>query len=165
MYKFVLGENSDGNTIYVNTISSPAGTYISRRPYIFALLKEILLSQTLRGQRIVIEQDMGRNIGTTDIVTTSDSDNVYYARPLKSEVYYRFAKNRYPQLCSTLTIVVDKDADGNYEVSDTWIGNNRPPFPGDVAATKSSLQYWATHALVPDSQPVQTKSLTKTCPY
>jgi hypothetical protein len=165
MYKFMLDESNDDYDIYVNLITSSAGYYLSRRPYVIALIKELLSTRKLRGARIVIEQNMGRNIGTTDIVSTSDADTVYYAQPLKSEIYSRFAKSRYPQASNLLTVVIVRDSDGNYEVSDTWIGSNYPAFPGDQHATADSKEYWKTHALVQDTQVVQSRSITKTCPY
>ena len=108
---------------------------------------------------------MGRDIGTTDIVATNDKDTIYYAQPLKSDVFSRFAKNRYPQTSSMLTVIVERDSDGNYEVSDAWIGNSHPAFPGDKNETTASRGYWQTHALVQDAQVIQSKSLTKTWPY
>lgn len=138
---------------------------MSRRPYVIALIKELLSTNVLRGERIVIEQDMGRDIGTTDVVSTSDKDTIYYAQPLKSDVFSRFAKNRFPQVSSMLTVIVEQDADGNYEVSDTWIGGNHPAFPGDIHETIASKKYWQTHALVHDAQAIQPKSLTKSWPY
>ncbi|HSW79817.1 MAG TPA: hypothetical protein VLG47_03500 [Candidatus Saccharimonadales bacterium] len=161
----MLDETNDAYDIYINLISSSAGHYISRRPHLIGLVKELLSNITLRGARIVIEQDMGRGIGTSDIVATSDTDIIYYAQPLKSEVYSRFAKNRYPQSSSLLTVVVARDSDGNYEVCDAWVGSKHPAFPGDQHATAESKEYWKTHALVHDAQVVQSKTITKTCPY
>jgi hypothetical protein len=165
MYKFMLDETNDEYNVYVNSISSSAGHYLSRRPYVYALIRELLSTRKLWGGRIVIEQDMGRNIGTTDVVSTSDKDTIYYAQPLKSEVFSRFAKNRYPQVSTMLTVIVDRDADGNYEVTNAWIGSNHPAFPGDQFATADSKEYWKTHALVQDAQVIQSRSLTKMCPY
>lgn len=161
----MLDESNDVYDVYVNLISSSAGHYLSRRPYVIALVKELLAVKTLRGERIVIERNMGRDIGTTDVVPTSDKDTIYYARPLKSDVYSRFAKNRHPQTSNTLTVIAQRDSDGNYEVSDTWIGTSRPPFPGDKQETAESRTYWQTHALVQDAHVIQSKTLTKTCPY
>lgn len=108
---------------------------------------------------------MGHNIGTTEVVSTTDKDSIYYARPLKTEVFSRFAKNRYPQVSNMLTIVAEQDSEGDYEVTDVWIGGNHPAFPGDKAATVDSREYWENHALVPDSQDIQSKTLTRVCPY
>jgi hypothetical protein len=165
MYKFVLYKSSNEYEVYVNLITSPAGFYLSRRPHVIALIRELVSTKKLRGDRVVIEQNMGRDIGTTDIVSTSDADTIYYAQPLKSETYARFAKSRYPQTSNLLTVVAIRDSDGNYEVSDAWIGSKHPAFPGDKHATADSIEYWKTHALVQDAQVVQIRTITKTCPY
>ncbi|MGH7238582.1 MAG: hypothetical protein ACREHG_00800 [Candidatus Saccharimonadales bacterium] len=165
MYKFILTQSGGNYEVYVNLISSSAGHYLSRRPYIITLIKEVLASLDLRGDRVIVERDMGRAIGSTDIITTSDKDTIYYAQPIKNEVFSRFARNRYPESSQVLTIVVVRDADGDYEVQDTWIGNASPPFPGDEHETMDSKTYWQKHALVQDAQPIQSKSITRICPY
>jgi hypothetical protein len=165
MYRYVLDDTNRDYSVYVNLISSSAGHYLNRRPYVIALIKDVLYSHRLQGERIIIEHDMGRNIGTTDIVDTTDKDTIFYAQASKSNVYLRFARNRYPQTSSLLTIVALKDSRGDYEVSDVWIGGAHPAFPGDRYETSDSREYWGTHAMVQDAQVVQSKSVTKTCPY
>ena len=165
MYKFILDNSNDDYDIYIDLISSAAGRYLSRRPYVIALIKKLIATKRLSEKRVVIEQDMGRGIGTTDIVTTSEKDTIYYAQALKTNVYLRFAKNRCPQISNILTVILERDDDGNYEVIDVWIGSNYPAFPGDKHETTASKKFWQTHALVQDSQVIQSKSLTKTCPY
>lgn len=161
----MLDDTNDEYDVYINLISSSAGRYLSRRPHIISLVRELSAASTLKGRRIVIERDMGRAIGTTDVVATGDTDTIYYAQPVKSEVFSRFAKNRFAQPSSVLTVIFIQDDDGNYEVSDTWIGADHPAFPGDQFAGAESMQYWQTHALVQDAQVVQSKSVTKNCPY
>lgn len=165
MYKYIISEIDPDHEIYVNLISSSAGHYLSRRPYVIGLIKELLTSRKLNGPRIVIEQDMGRNIGTTDIVDTSTNDSIYYAQPIKTAAFSRFAKNRYPQPSNILTVIVELDSEGNYEVSDTWIGAYCPGFPGAKDETAESRTYWESHALVHDAQSIQSRSITKVCPY
>ena len=165
MYKFTIYKSDKGYEVYINLISSSAGHYLSRRPYVMNLIKEALPTLSIKGDKVIIERNMGRGIGNSDVVTTSDNDNIYYAQPIKKVVYSRFAKNRIPNPSQTLTIVLQKDDDGNYEVSDTWIGNSRPPFPGDENETDDSKTFWETHALIHDAQIIQTKSITKNCPY
>ncbi len=165
MYRFIIDETKDEYDIYINLISSLAGVYLSRRPYVIALIKELLSNKELSGKRVVIEQDMGRDIGTTDVVSTNIKDTIYYALPLKSKVFSRFAKNRRPKVSSTLTVVLNRDTDNNYEVTNVWIGADYPAFPGDEHATAESREYWKTHALVQDALIIQSKSITKLCPY
>ncbi len=165
MYKFMLTVAESDHEVYVNLISSPAGHYLSRQPHVISLLKEALNSIDFSGERIVIELNMGRTIGNTDIVETSDKDTIYYAQPLKTDVYSRYAKHRYPQPSQNLTIVAVKDNDGGYEIQDTWVGAACPPFPGGEHATAASKIYWQNHALVDNAQAIQTKTITRDCPY
>lgn len=165
MYKFMLSQPDSEYEVYVDLIASSAGHYLSRRPYVINLIKEVLPSLDLHGDRLIIERDMGRAIGNTDIVATSDKDTIYYAQPVKSQVFSRFARNRYPESSQIITIIARRDSSGSYEIQDTWIGAASPPFPGDDYEDADSKTYWQTHALVHDSRVIQTKSVTKTCPY
>src|SRR5438270_126214 len=165
MYRYVIVQSPKGYEVYINLISSSAGHYLSRRPYVINLIKEVLGTMKLRGDHVEIEHDMGRNIGNTDIIETSEKDTIYYAQPNKTTVYSRYAKNRYPLPSKTLTIILARDKAGDYEVCDTWIGPCSPPFPGHEKETANSKPYWQTHALVQDAQPIQSKSITKLCPY
>lgn len=165
MYKHIITESPTGFEVYVNLIDSEAGHYLSRQPYVINLIKEVLATVTLSGATVSLEQDMGRVIGNTDIVDTTDRDTIFYAKPIKKGVFSCYAKNRYPIPSNSLSILLQRDADNNYEVTNTWIGPMCPAFPGDAKAVANSRQYWQTHALVQDSQLIQSKTITKTCPY
>jgi hypothetical protein len=165
MYRYVIVESEKGYVVYVNLIASSAGTYLSRQPYVIGLIKEVLEPMVINGTKLTIEHDMGRVIGNTDIVETSSKDTVYYAQPHKKAVYSRYVKNRQPLPSSVLSIILHKDEEGNFELLDTWIGPYSPPFPGDDLATSKSKLFWENHALIQDSQVVQTKTITKVCPY
>ena len=165
MYKYVITQSPSGYEVYVNLIASPAGQCLSRQPYIINLIKEVLANTKLTKPQTAIEHDMGRIIGNTDIVETTEKDTIYYAQPNKKNIFLRFAKNRHPSPSHKLTIIIQRDTDGNYEVTNTWIGPCSPPFPGDKKATTKSKTYWESHALVPDAQAVQSKTITKLCPY
>jgi hypothetical protein len=129
------------------------------------LIKEVLAVKKLKGPRPVIEHDMGRVVGNCNIVTTTDTDVVFYALPTKRKSYHRFVKNRSMLPSNSVTISLSKDNEGNYELTDAWIGAFAPPFPGDELETSDSKQYWETHAIIDDTQPVQSKTITKDCPY
>lgn len=165
MYRHIIAAIANGREIYVNMIDSSAGHYLSRRPYVINLIKEVLEPMELTDSLISMEYDMGRVIGNTDIVETSDKDTIYYARPYKKSFFSRYAKNRNPSPSQMLTIILLQDEDGNYELSDTWIGPYSPPFPGDENETIKSKTYWENHALVQDIHVVQSKTITKVCPY
>jgi hypothetical protein len=165
MYKYVITESETGYEVYVDLITSSAGHYLSRQPYVINLIKEVVIPMKLTDARVIIERDMGRVIGNTDIVETTEKDTIFYAQPAKKDVFSRYARNRYPSPSRKLTIILERDDEGNYEVHDTWVGPCSPPFPGDERATAKSKTYWETHALVQDAQAVQSKTITKVCPY
>lgn len=165
MYKYTILESGTGYEVYVNLIDSLAGHYLSRQPYVINLMKEVLLAQKLTGPTLVVEKDMGRVIGNTDIIETTEKDTIYYAQPVKQTVFSRYAKNRFPKPSRKLTLHLSKDQNGDYEVTDAWIGPSCPPFPGGQNETSASKAYWESHALVQDAQPVQSRSITKVCPY
>ncbi|MCL5113236.1 MAG: hypothetical protein M1554_02015 [Patescibacteria group bacterium] len=152
-------------SIYIDQIFSPAGQYLSRHPHLYKIIEEVLVDYELNGKNIVIETKFKKDIGTTDIIPTTPTDNIYYAKAIKSTVFYRFAKNRFPQKSNILTMIIRKDKSGNYEVYDVWIGNNYPALPSGRDTTKKSKDFWDSHALVQDAISIQTKSITKTCPY
>ncbi|HVC35885.1 MAG TPA: hypothetical protein VNE40_00355 [Candidatus Dormibacteraeota bacterium] len=165
MYRYVVAESPDGYQVWVNLITSSAGRYISRQPHLITLIKEVLAPMSLSGSRVSIERDMGRVIGNTDIVETSEKDSIFYAQPYKMNVFSRYVKNRFSPPSHKLTLIIQQDNEGNYELTDTWIGPCSPPFPGDIKETTKSKLYWASHALVSDAQIVQAKTITKVCPY
>lgn len=165
MYKYTVRESRNGCEVYVNLVSSSAGLHINRQPYLLNLIKEILEPLRLTDSEVLIERDMGRVIGNTDIVKTDDKDSVFYAQPHKTNVFARYVKNRSLTPSSKLTVILHRDKDGNYEISDTWVGPCSPPFPGDARETALSKVYWETHALIMDVKAIRSKTITKVCPY
>ncbi len=161
----MIAELPTGYDVYVNLIASSAGHYLSRQPYVINLIRDVLLPMELDGQSITIERDMGRVIGNTDIIDTTEKDTIFYAQVQKENVFSRFARNRYPSPSQTITIILEKDSEGHYELIKTWIGPCTPPFPGDAKETGKSKDYWLTHAFAQDAHAVQSRTITKDCPY
>jgi hypothetical protein len=164
MQKYFIVDEPTGYKVYLDPISSDAGKYLSHKPYVMGLIIEVLSETNLTDKTVKIEHEMGRHIGTTDIVETTDRDIIYYAKPVKKEHYLRFAKNRIAEKSSRLSIQLARDEDGNYEVCDTWIGPHSPASPGMESEHASSDKYWSMHAMVHDSVPIQTKTITKEKP-
>ncbi|HEX8182235.1 MAG TPA: hypothetical protein VF575_01380 [Candidatus Saccharimonadales bacterium] len=163
--KHVIGKTNNGVTVYVDLISSQAANQISRQPYLLNLLKELVERTVITGNELQFDQDMGRPVGHESIVETSDTDTVIYAQKLKDDVYTRFVKNAKPKPTQHVTLILQKNTDDEYELIDTWIGRLSPPRPGSKYENAESIPYWATHAYVLDGEPVQSKSITKDCPY
>ena len=163
--KHIIGQTNNDITLYVDLISSQAGVKIARQPYLLGLLRELIQRTKITGKELQFDQDMGRPVGLESIVETSDGDSIIYAQKLKDPTYTRFVKNAKPKPTQYVTIIVQKDDDGSYELLDTWIGRLTPPRPGSNYENAESRPYWESHAYVLDGEPVQSKSITKVCPY
>lgn len=160
-----VGQTQNGLQVYAHLTGSKVGKSVSRQPRLLTLAQEMLTSVKLRGPEICVEYDMRRQIGYDFIISTTDTDTVFYARLTGDTIYTRFVKNGEPSPSSYLTLILLQDSDKNYELSDVWIGHPNPPRPGSVDETAESKPYWSNHAIILGDQSLQSQSLTKTCPY
>jgi hypothetical protein len=164
--KHPVGSTRDGATVVIDLIHSDAAKHISQQPHILGLAQEALQKITLQGKDIRIEHDMGRPIGYNFVVDTKDTDTVFYAQLLRDNVYSRFVKNGKPLATQCLSLILAKqDGEDAYELLDVWVGGLNPPRPGSANETTQSIPYWKTHAIVLDKQQLQTRTITKECPY
>lgn len=163
--KHLIGHTHNGISVYVDLIGSQAAKHIAQQPQLLALAREMLRESAVNDSEISIEYDMGRSIGYSFVVSTSEKDTVLYAQLVRDTTYTRFVKNGKPVATQYLTAKLRRDNDEGYELYDIWIGNHRPPRPGCEDETNESKSYWANHAFVLDGQPLQSQSITKTCPY
>lgn len=166
MQKHILLESPDGYEVYVDLINSRAGKYISSQPYVATLIKEILSKKKLPKKKdIILEHDLGRAIGNCYTVVTSEKDTIFYALPVKKTTMQRFVRHRQPEQTTHLTILVSHDDEGNFEVTDTWLGNYCPPFPSADLAQEESLSFWDNHAIIADMHDIQQRTITSERPF
>ena len=165
MYSIAVGTSANNHQVYANIINSAAGRCFSRQPYLVSLAKVIVESLELIDSTMHVTRDLGRTIGNTNIVTTKDKDLIFYAQRLKQSDVLRFVKNRSMEPSSELSIILRKDSDGNYELTDVWIGPACPSFPGAADESEDSKTYWQTHALTAGSESISLQSVTNVCPY
>lgn len=163
--KHTIAKTSNDVTVYVDLIHSQAAVQIARQPYVLGLLKELIERTVITGKDLRLEQDMGRTVGNEAVIETTDADAIVYAQRLKDPIYTRFVKNGRPNPTQFMSIVLRKDEENCYELLDTWIGHLSPPRPGSEHENAESRDYWENHAYVLDGEPVQSKSITKDCPY
>ena len=126
------------------------------------------LAQIHSGQRedIVEETDLGRNVGDNIRVATSDNDEVVYAQRPNRQGLTRFVKNRKPEPCSTVTIILKRSPDSNYVLVTAYIGTRAPAEPWDPKwATDESVPFWNTHALVWGCEETVPGTETTECPW
>jgi len=163
--KHPIGQTRNGVLVHVDLIHSQAAKHIAQQPHLLGLAKEMLGKTIAREAEVSIECNMGRAIGYSLVVGTTEKDTILYGRLLRDDIYTRFVKSGKPTPTQYLTASLRREADGSYELCDIWIGKRNPPRPGSADETADSKPYWSTHAFVFEHQTLQLQTLTKTCPY
>ncbi|HLZ15113.1 MAG TPA: hypothetical protein VKQ34_03920 [Candidatus Saccharimonadales bacterium] len=164
--KHPVGRTQNGKQVYVDLIYSDAAKHIAAQPHLLRLIAEVLPQTTLTGSSLSIECDMGRTIGYDFVVSTGETDSVFYAQLVHDNIFTRFIKNGEPLATPYLTLVLELDTKKDvYELRNAWIGRLCPPLPGSEQEIAESKAYWARHAFVLSNQPLQLRTVTKTCPY
>jgi hypothetical protein len=163
--KHPIAHTRNGMAVYADLLQSPAAAHIAHQPYLLGLVKELVGQISATGKEVRIDRDMGRSIGYSSLVETTEKDTILYAQLSRGSAFTRFVKNGEPLSTQYLSIVLRRDEDGEYELHDTWLGRLTPPLPGSDNEASASKTYWATHALVFGNHSVQPRSVTKVCPY
>jgi hypothetical protein len=161
--KHPIANTLSGTPVYVDLINSAASSNIAQQPHLLGLVVELLRSTKITGASPSLEHDFGRNIGNSDIVKTTDKDIIVYAKRLKQDNFTRFVRRRMPTPTSFVSIELKKDSDGEYALTNAWIGRLAPPYPQDETAKDDS--YWSEHATVLEGQPIQLRTITTVSPY
>jgi len=155
MKRLPVGTTKDGKSVYVDTVRSHAATHLADTPGLLELVKELIPQVTADRSNIYLDHDFGREVGVSDLVTTSEQDKILYAKRPNRNNYTRFALHRKPEPTSFVSIVLHKDPAGGYELWSAWVGRAVPPFPGDKYETADSVLFWRTHALAWGNQKIQ----------
>jgi hypothetical protein len=162
----LAGYSQNELPVYVDLCRSEAAKHISRDPHLMTWATEVLSRTNLDKTVVNLEYDMGHNVGFDYVVKTGPTDVIFYVQQVKDKVYTRFIKNGLPLATNYISMRLEQsDNDGLYWLSDIWIGRLTPPVPGSSNENSKSRTYWEDHALVFVNQPIQSRTLTKTCPY
>lgn len=160
-----LATTRNGYNVFMDPKHSHAATHLADTPGLRDVAEEVIPALAPSEDNQVITIDMERTIGLTDLVETTDADEIIYAKRLNRDNFTRFVKGRSPSPSSLVTMVLRKFDDGSYELWSVWIGPNAPSFPGGGHETKESYTFWENHALVWGTQEVQPGSETTTRPW
>lgn len=163
--KHPVGLTANNIPVYVDLTNSQAAVHIARHPHLLGLVKEVIQRLAPTVPIVNSEHDMGRDIGYSFVVETTDKDTILYARLLHDDIYTRFVKNGKPTKTSFLTILLLKEDDNTYALHDTWIGRINPPRPGSPHETPESESYWTNHAFILDNQTIQSRTVTRERPH
>lgn len=162
----LVGHTQNNIPVNVDLVKSEAAKHISRQPYLLGLAAEALRNTALEESVVNLEHDMERVIGYDFVVKTTGTDTIFYVQLVQDKIYTRFTKNGKPLSTSFVSIVLQRSQKGDsYNMHDVWIGRLTPPRPGSAEETAQSKLYWEDHAYIFENQPIQPRTLTKTCPY
>lgn len=163
--KHFITQTKNGRAVYIDLIYSPSATTIAEQPYILKYVRQILPKTTASENQIRLETNMGRAVGY-DFVTTTTEDTVsFYGKLLKETAYTRFVKKGEPKSTSFMSVVLRRDADGDYELYKIWIGRLHPSIPDSPDEMPESKAFWKTHAYIFNHQNIAPRSITTVCPY
>lgn len=154
--------------IFYDSVNSHASTHFADTPNLRELVVEVLENRDINKDELEFDIDMGRSVGTCDVVETDSSDEIVYAfrKNRREQGYVPFTKSRPAQPNSYVSIALLANPDGTYELSSAWIGTwDDPPFPQQPHATDESKPYWSTHAFVWGSQEIIPGTELDKCPW
>lgn len=165
MQREFLGKTKNGASVYLDFKTSHAVTHFESQPSLRSAVEELIPTIEATADTVRIEHDMGKVIGTTDLIETTDQDEIVYAMRPRRKVYSRFVKNKATTPTSWVTIVLHKNKKGEYILHTAFAGRNTPSFPGGDYLPEQSRDFWSKHALVWGSQEVIPDTETSVCPW
>lgn len=114
-----------------------------------------IIKGTRRSPQIfnILSKDFGRPVGTTKCVTVHPVDHVVWIRLKGRNVWGKFVWDRQPETTSHLTLIL-KLVRGQWRLIRAFPGEHAPAFPGDRNEAPASRTFWANHAMVRGSIPV-----------
>lgn len=154
-----IGLSKNGIEVMYDPIHSHAATHLEDTPQLLGLVKEAISKLDLHDQRVTTHVDMGRPVGTCDVVATDAHDEIVYGmrKNREDEGLVPFTKSRQGEPCRTVAILLDQIMDGSYELDSAWVGvygDDDEPFPQASDATERSVGFWINHAFVHGSQEI-----------
>lgn len=158
--------SKNGAEVWYDAEDSHAATHIADTPELKGLAAEVIARSDLVGKYLQFHIDMGRIVGTSDLVKNKPGDAIVYAKRLNRDNYTVFNKSRGPEPSSLVTVAVEKGDDDKYKLVSTWIGpSDLPSFPGTERETPDSKAFWAEHSLAWGRQEIQPGTETTVCPW
>ncbi len=162
----LIANSLNDKVVWVDTVSSHAATHIADTPNLKGLAAEVISKTVLDKTYHQLHKDLGRIVGTCDLIDNQPGDEIVYAKRINRNEYTVFNKTRPPQPSSLVTVAVEKRDDQTYELVSAWIGpSDSPSFPGTEREAAESKEFWANHSLAWGRQTIQPESETTVCPW
>ncbi len=151
-------------SVHIDHDATKVALHIQETPHLLDLVREIIADTDIEGENIAIEKNLGRVVGETTLIETTDDDEIVYAKRLGRDKFTRFVKHKAAQPTSYVTIILHR-ADEGYNLWSAWCGKLVPTSPGDEDEMPKSRGFWSDHALVFDETIIQSGTATPICPW
>lgn len=150
----LLAVSKNNQSVFVDVENTNVKLHLLEYPNILELVKIVAQNSVLEGANVGIEYDMGEVVGKTSCVQTTDSDEIVYAKRLQRDSYSRFVKGRELEDTHFVSAVFFQK-DYGYLLWSAWCGNLVPTSPDAEGRMRTSVGFWANHALVYDAALIQ----------
>ncbi len=151
-----LGISADGESVFLDTLNTNVYYHLLETPDLIDLVVDVLSTISVSDEKqVVVERDLGRIVGTTNLIETNDDDEIVYAKRIGRDSYSRFAKNREPVSCRSIVVVLRKGDVGYY----LWTAMCAKLLPKEAWIEDSTFN--KTHAMAFDENLVQLDTVTK----
>ncbi len=157
-----LGNLASGEAVYEEDDS-----HLSDHPSVVPLAREVLAQVTSNNRPSIVDEiDLGREVGKNIRVSTTDKDEIIFARRPGRTGLTRFVKNRQPESCSKVVVILNRQKSGEYIISTAFIGTRCPAEPWDEKwADENSVPFWNSQALVWGSEEIVLGTETSVSPW
>lgn len=159
----IIGKTKDGKSVHT---CPKTEEHLKAHPDVSReIIAEAISKITLDNQQFLIEAiDLKREIGTSSCVSTTDADEIVFARRIGRKGDTRFVKNRTPEPTSKIVvgICIDRETGlptlftafygdlGAKEIWDAQYKVDKYGTPEDLAELKKAKEFWSSHALIYD---------------
>ena len=157
---------ADGTPV-IDRKDSHLASHAEEYPQLLALLPEALLKINPQGRGFIAEEvDMGREIGDSILVETKPGEVIIFAQRLNRQGLTRFVKNRQPESCQYVTVLLKKADEGRFYILMTaYVGRRTPDEPWSEFAPSESVEFWSSHALIWGMSLIVPNTETNKCPW
>lgn len=153
-----LGDLSDGTPVF----SKKGADHLANHGDVASFLNEgfaRLSMSDFNGQNMVKDLDLGRVVGISTCVETTDMDEVVYARRMGRKFgCTRFVKGRKGVDCRSIVVILYLNDEGLVALMTAYVGKLAPAEPSTNSARTSvekwqeCCEFWRSHALCWDGE-------------
>lgn len=158
-----LCQSRNGEEVFYDVDKTNIKLHILENPKLIEHIKEAVEQSDIFGEKVVLEVDLGRIVGTTSMVEITEEDEIVWAKRKGRDKYSKFVKNREATPTDKVVAILFKK-EGGYLLWSGWCGELLPQEPDDDGGTRTSREFESTHALVFDEKIIQIDTLTTVDP-